>query len=61
MFQPLWPPSVSIRNQMKNFIYNVVHYIHECGVSGVDDISFTKIWRVCRITQIHVSSVTFIY
>jgi len=26
-----------------------------------DEISFTKTWRACRITQIHVSSVTFIY
>ena len=25
-----------------------------------DEILFTKIWRACRITQIHVSSVTYI-
>ena len=29
-------------------IYNMVHYIHECGVKG-DEISFTKMWRACRI------------
>ena len=28
MFRPLWPSSGWIRNQMKNYIYNTVHYIH---------------------------------
>ena len=41
-------------------IYTMVHDIHKCGVRG-DEISFTKIWRACGITQIHYSSGVYMY
>jgi len=43
MFRPLWLSSGCIWNQIKT-IYNMVHYIHECGVSGGRDL-------VCKDTH----------
>ena len=44
MFRPLWPSSGWIRNQMKIYIYvcvyNMVHDIHKCGVSGGRDLVY---------------------
>ena len=40
-------------------IYNMVHEIYKC-VRG-DEISFTKIWRACGITQIHDSFGVYMY
>ena len=41
-------------------IYTMVHDIHKCGVRG-DEISFTKVWRACGITQIHDLSGVYMY
>ena len=41
-------------------ICNMVHDIHKCGVRG-DEISFTKIWRACGITQIYDLSGVYMY
>jgi len=41
-------------------LYIIWYITHMSLVQVGDEISFTKIWRAYRITQIHDSSVTFI-
>ena len=38
----------------------MVHNIHKCGVRG-DEISLTKVWRACKITQNHNSTDVYMY